>query len=312
MKKLGPIIACLFLFLASACSSNQTHEETKSQTTSEGKLKIGNKKTKLKPNANLNLTFLIDLSDRIDPEKYPNKTMEYYERDTGYIASVVNAMINHLAYKKTIAFNDRIRTFIDPPPQDPEVNKVLKNLNFHFTKDNTELEVLNVMEQSYPQEACKLYQGAIKDNNYIGADIWSFFKNKAKRDCIKDGSKNILVILTDGYLYHSDNKRIENNRFNYIGKKSFKDKYRLDNGNWKARVKENGYGFIPATQNLSELEVLVCGLNPYEGNPYEEDVLSYFWESWLQDMGVNRYKILGSDLPISLDESIQEFILTEK
>ena len=38
--------------------------------------------------SNLNISVLLDLSDRIDTIKYSNPSMEFYQRDLGYLKSV--------------------------------------------------------------------------------------------------------------------------------------------------------------------------------------------------------------------------------
>jgi hypothetical protein len=45
---------------------------------------------------NLNISFLLDLSDRIDPKKNP----DFYQRDLGYIKSIETAFVNHVKGKR--------------------------------------------------------------------------------------------------------------------------------------------------------------------------------------------------------------------
>ncbi|MGB0177369.1 MAG: hypothetical protein ACPF9D_09390, partial [Owenweeksia sp.] len=108
--------------LLGACQSDPGTEATDKRSIQSGTAKA----SKLDSRTNLNISILIDLSDRIDPLKYPNSTMEYYQRDTGYIASVVGAFSRHVSGKKVITINDRIQTFIDPLPQSPGIVKNLE------------------------------------------------------------------------------------------------------------------------------------------------------------------------------------------
>lgn len=43
---------------------------------------------------NLNISILLDLSDRIDPIKNANPSMEFYTRDLGYIESISKGFKN--------------------------------------------------------------------------------------------------------------------------------------------------------------------------------------------------------------------------
>ena len=49
---------------------------------------------------NINVSILIDLSDRIDPKKNSNPTMEYFQRDTEYIKAIEKGFLNHIKSKK--------------------------------------------------------------------------------------------------------------------------------------------------------------------------------------------------------------------
>jgi len=77
---------------------------------------------------NLNISILLDLSDRISPKKYPNKSMEFYLRDVGYINSVAEAFTNHVRAKKVRKVNDKMQLFFDPAPLNPEINALSKEL----------------------------------------------------------------------------------------------------------------------------------------------------------------------------------------
>ena len=67
-------------------------------------------------------------------------------------------------------------------------------------------------------------------------------------------------------------------------------------------------GFIKANEDLSNLEVLVLGINPDSKNPYEEDVIKAYWGKWLQEMKVKRFEIRGAELPSNMEKVIKDFI----
>lgn len=257
---------------------------------------------------NLNISLLLDLSDRIDPDKYPNPSMEYYERDLGYINSIVESFEIHLRNKRTITINDHIQMYLDPEPSDKNLNQKMERLNLSFNKDNASKRNIIGISQTYDSIVRLIYESAIKEKEYIGSDIWRFFKTKVKDFCIEDNHRNILIILTDGYVFHENTKIKEANQTSYLIPQTIRD-YSLNNSNWKARMEQNKFGFINATDGLEKLEILVLGIHPDSRNPYEEDVINYYWSNWLQRMGVKNFEIKTAHLPAAMDQIIKDFIL---
>jgi hypothetical protein len=76
---------------------------------------------------NLNVSILIDLSDRIDPEKNANPTMEYFQRDTEYIKAIDKGFLDHIKSKKVIQLDDQMQVFFNPEPSDPQMNDFTKS-----------------------------------------------------------------------------------------------------------------------------------------------------------------------------------------
>lgn len=260
--------------------------------------------------SNYNISIFLDLSDRIDTTKYPNSTMQFYKRDLGYINSIASAFKEHVVHKKIRTIDDRIQIFFDPAPDNPKINSMIKQLKIKLDKKNVTKEKIKEIEKKYSNIPFKIYQLSLSDGNYIGSDIWGFFKSKVKDYCIKDKYRNILVILTDGYIYHVNNKFMEGNKSSYIITSGI-NKFNLNTSDWKNKIKQNKYGFIKANNDLDNLEVLVLGINPSEkyNNPYEFDILKTYWSNWFIEMGIKKFEIKQTDLPSNLDEFIQSFIL---
>lgn len=57
---------------------------------------------KVAVNSNLNISILLDLSDRINPEKYPSPAMEFYQRDIGYLKAVAENFESHIDRKSVV------------------------------------------------------------------------------------------------------------------------------------------------------------------------------------------------------------------
>jgi hypothetical protein len=255
---------------------------------------------------NLNISVLIDLSDRIDPEKNPNPTMEYFQRDIEYIKAIDKGFLDHIKGKKVIQLDDQMQVFFNPEPSDPKMNELTKELKVSFDK-NTTKDNINKVEKNYSSLPSEIYQSAIKDKQYVGSDIWEFFKNKAKDYCIKDNHRNVLFILTDGYIYHKDSKFSEGKKTSYLTPELVKS-LKLTSSDFKAKIQDNGLGFIKANDDLENLEVIVLGINPAKGNPFEGDIIKEYWENWFKEMKIKNYQIKSADLPSNLEPIILKAI----
>jgi hypothetical protein len=293
----------LLIALLSCCSSEPKNEKNpipdKNQIISKSS---SNSK-------NLNISILLDLSDRIDTIKYPNPSMQFYKRDVGYLKSIAEAFSNNISNKKSRHLNDKIQIYFDPEPLNPEINSLSKDMKYHITRDNGTLDYINEVSPSYYNKSLKIYNQALNDAHYVGSDTWGFFKNKVQDYCIEDNYRNILVIITDGYIYHKDNRLSENNLYSYITPQTIRAKG-LNDSNWRQIIESKKIGFIPINQDLSNLEVLVLGVNPSKVNKYDYDVLKKYWSDWLLKMGVanDNFAFKTADLPSNMDKIIKAFI----
>ncbi|WP_298499819.1 hypothetical protein [uncultured Algibacter sp.] len=294
-------ILFLSFIILSSCKTD------KEQSNEENSLSI-NKVKSSKSESNLNISILLDLSDRINPKKHPNPAMEFYQRDLGYIHSIVESFEWHLRNKRTIKINDHIQLYIDPEPSDSSLNKKINSLNISFTRDNAKKDVILQTSVLYDSITKMIYKSAIEDDHYVGSNIWGFFKTNVEDFCIEKDHRNILVVLTDGYLFHKDAKLKEKNLTSYLTPQVIRN-LNLNNSNWKDIMNTNNYGFIPTRDNLNELEILVLGINPYTTNPYEQDVVFEYWNDWLTNMKVKNFEIKMANLPANMDKIIKDFIL---
>ena len=295
------LIACLLVLIGISCENEGKHK------TVETPNRVVKQKGK---SVNLNISVLLDLSDRIDTIKNRNQTLQYYQRDLGYIQSISNAFIAHLKLKKIRTMNDKIALFFDPEPKNRKINAISKNLKFHLTRENATIAKFQNIKDSYQKLPKEIYEQAITDGKYIGSDTWRFFKNKVNDYCIEDGYRNILVILTDGYIYHKNTKIEEGNRTTFLTPQDIRGD-RLNTAKWSDRFNQKDYGFIVNNKDLSNLEVLVLGIHPDNKNPFEEDVITAYWSKWLEEMNLRNFEIKQADLPSHMDKIIKGFILKE-
>ncbi|SDG06853.1 hypothetical protein SAMN05421827_103119 [Pedobacter terrae] len=251
---------------------------------------------------NLNISFLLDLSDRIDPKKNPG----IYQRDLQYIKSVQKAFTNHVKGKKMLLLKDQMQVFFNPLPNIPNIDQLSDQLKVSFSPQTSKKDFLNI-EKLYTDNPTKIYQRAIKDHNYVGSDIWKFFKNNIREYCIKPQHRNILVILTDGYMYYKDSKIENAGKSSYITPQ-FLSLKKLTTASYQAVMKQKNLGFIAFPYNLKDLEIIVLGINPSIKNPYEEDVIKQYWADWFKAMKVKKFELRITDLPSSIEPIINNFI----
>lgn len=257
---------------------------------------------------NYNVSILLDLSDRISLKKNPNPTMEYYQRDLGYIKSISEAFTEHVRSKRVRQIDDKMQLFFNPEPLNSEINSISKNLRIEINKNNVTKDFLNSINTSYSAQTAKIYNLALEDNNYIGSDIWSFFENKIKDQCVDKKYRSIIIILTDGYMFHEDTQVKDGNLTTYITPLLI-NKQGLNTPDWNKKIQHQKFGFIKANDDLSNLEVLVLGINPDEKNPYEEKVIRAYWSNWFTEMKIKHFEIKNADLPSNMEKIIKDFIL---
>lgn len=295
------VITALLFFTLFSCQNDQKEDrETKKNIESIKKEK----------EINLNVSMLLDLSDRIDTIKYPNKTMEYYQRDLGYIESIARTFLNHLRSKKIRTIDDKIALYFNPEPKNSKINSFSEALKFESTRKTATLESFDLLEKTYETIPKKIYELALADKKYVGSDTWGFFRDKLKDYCIEDGYRNILIILTDGYMYHKDNLRKQDNLTSFVTPSVIKEQ-RLNTSKWEERIETQGYGLIPAQIGLENLEVLVLGIHTDSKNPYEEEIIKLYWKEWLENMGVKNIEIKSAELPSNMEKIIKNYILNE-
>ena len=296
MKKILPALFVALFFVYSCKKDSDKPEE---------KVTIKNE-----ANENYNISLLLDLSDRISLTKNPNPAMEFYQRDLGYIKSVAETFTKHLKGKKIKQMDDKIQLFFNPEPLDPAINSVSQSLKISVDKNNASKDFLNSISSNYASKTSKIYDSAIEDNNFIGSDIWNFFDTKAKDQCIENHYRNILIVLTDGYMFHENTVITEDNRTSYITPELIR-KNGLNTQNWKKKFDEQDFGFIKIDGDLSNLEVLILGVNPDKKNPYEEKVIKAYWTKWFTEMKIKHFEIKNADLPSNMEKIIEDFILKD-
>ncbi len=297
------LVAFLFLLACSSESKKQEQVVTNQNSTAVKTSACPEYILRNKYN-NLNISILIDLSNRIDIDNQQ-------ANDSAYIVSLAKAFNTHVKQKKLGLLYDKMELFFEPPPKDKKINELSEQLKIAYTKGVSKNEWLPKTIERYsdiPDQIYELARNASITNGYQGSDTWRFFGDHIKDYCIDSCSRNILVILTDGYMYHEESVAKSNNRTSYLTPQSL-NALPLKNHDWLNKIEQLNLGFIPAEKDLNDLEILVIGIQSQnKKHPYALDIIEAYWSKWFQEMGVQKFKIKKADLPSRIEKVIIDFL----
>ncbi len=258
----------------------------------------------------LNLTILLDLSDRIVQKNQPTQI----EKDIKSIMAVVQFFKNQIAEKGTYNSNDKIRVLFYPQISDSKIPEIAQNLNIDLEKLSTrsKKQIFTEIDTIFSKNLLQLYRIATTQSVFKGSDLYNFFKYRVEDDCIiKDkNTKNILLVYTDGYLFSANQQISDSNRYTFIAPRSKHISIFRNNPNWENEFVEGNYGFLSVDKDLSNLKIIMLEFAPIEEYPRDFEILRKYWEKWLTEMKVENVKFLKSDLP-STNNSILEKYLQE-
>lgn len=242
----------------------------------------------------LNINVFIDLSDRLERDLTPSQT----ERDSMIISNIIDVFIEDCINNgKIINSKNHFQIFFHPAPNIREIATLANGLNIDLAREemaNKKVK-LKSMKETFTKNISQIYQSTLTAKKWIGSDIWGFISDKkVDAQCIRDGYRNILVILTDGYLYYGPNKVKEGNSYSYILPQTLKDA---------------GSSLIVKRNDLKDLEVLMLEVNPY--TPLERDRLIEVLEQWFTEMEVSKFVVADTDMPVNTTNIINNFITSK-
>ncbi|MGB9664447.1 MAG: hypothetical protein ACPL25_05960 [Ignavibacteria bacterium] len=294
-KALKVIFLLLILFLMIGCSNSEKKDD--------------HNKSHQKVYKNLNLTILIDLSDRISEKKNPGQV----KNDLKLINSILMLFKNYLTQKGVVNSEDKIKVIYYPQINNDSLNSIIDSLNIDFSDMlfNQRKRIFNLLEVIFNQNLTKVYNLASRMPEYPGSDLFNYFKHRIVDDCIIDDNNylNILVILTDGYIYHENAKYRKGNRFSYLGPKANQVAIFRNHPNWEKIFDEQDYGLINTEAELSNLYIIAAQFNPISFSPQDFDIMKKYWSKWFEEQKLKKgnYKILRNDNPILNISIIQKF-----
>lgn len=259
----------------------------------------------------LNLTILLDLSDRINPILNPGHPSQR-EKDSTLIGYLVGYFLQEMEAKGAYLAKGKIQVLLYPAPAIPDIDEKVQKLNIDLSKMEVKKkkDVFETLQKTIASNVSEIYDAVIGQGSWPGSDIWGFFKQDVNYLAISKDSnyRNLLVVFTDGYVYHEDSKETKGNRYSYILPKQL-DQYKLRSSNdWEDKIEKLDYGLICKRSDLDNLEVLVLEVNHTGKNKKDEYIIQKVLEKWFTEMRVKESKVFNSDLPTTTKSKIDRFL----
>lgn len=227
----------------------------------------------------INISIYLDLSDRLVRDLTPSQLY----RDTTLINMIIDKFIGRCVNDHIIKAQHRIKVLFYPAPKNQNIVEWASNLEVDMAtlKPAGKKKALNEMKGRFDEALNHIYSEALAKEDWTGSDIWGFFSDKCVDElCIKDGYRNILVILTDGYLYDENNKRQNGKAYSYVLPKT---------------LSVEGSSLMCNRKGLKDLEVLMLEVNPYDKS--QKDKLLSVLQNWFESMETGKLRIIETDLP---------------
>ncbi|MBR4803664.1 MAG: hypothetical protein IK032_03400, partial [Bacteroidales bacterium] len=107
-----------------------------------------------------------------------------------------------------------------------------------------------------------------------------------------DGYRNIVLILTDGYIYHKNSWRKIGNVCRGISSNTLDKQTSIESvGN-----------------KYDNLEVMFLEINPENGTPDEFNKIQTLLTDWCTNMGIQNVKVVQTNSPTTTIQYIDKFI----
>ncbi len=262
---------------------------------------------------NYNVLIVPDLSNRIDPNLHPKPVhdtilIDQIADSIRSLMNVNNRQMNQLDVYKFDFINKGILNSGAANLENMEINfNIFKNK----VRDASEFKrnSLRPAISKLKKEVSKVYQYSLQ--HPAGSDVWSYFNETIngsllyepekidEKEKIITGTKNLLVLFTDGYI------ESVNNGPGYIFDQQSVEKIRKDFLNSKSADLEKfissnpGYAIKKTTNNLKDLHVLILEMvdRSLDKNgaatiqPTDFEIMKIVWTKWLKDSGASKVEI---------------------
>lgn len=239
---------------------------------------------------NINISIYLDLSDRLIRDNLQPNQMY---RDTAIINYLADYFKDNTLGPQILKSKNKIKVFFYPTPNDPQISTLAEGLSVDISdyQGVEKRKAVEDMKSTFQANITQIYESTLKDKKWVGCDIWDFFSNKKVDNlCIKNGSRNIIVILTDGYLFATNNKIQEGTAYSYILPQTLA----VDGSSLIDKRKGDLKG--------KNLEVLMLELNPYQ--PNQRDKMIKILEDWFSAMGIEKFVVAETDANLTNTKTI--------
>lgn len=238
----------------------------------------------------LNISVYLDLSDRLIRDLTPNQMY----RDTAIINYLVDYFRSQTLGPTILKSENKMKVLFYPTPKDTKISTLAQGLYVDIgSKQGVEKrKALDEMKGIFQNNLSHIYEETLNEKNWVGCDIWDFFSNKKVDNlCVKNGARNIIVILTDGYIFADNNKiKEDNNAFSFILPQTLA----IDGSSLIDRrsgaLKDKG------------IEVLMLEVNPYQ--PDQRDKMVKILENWFGAMGIEKFVVAETDANLTNTQTI--------
>lgn len=293
------------LMIGAGCTGNAEKSDSKPEVKAVDLPTIKDKQ--------LNISVLVDLSNRIDTKLHP----EQASRDIAIVQNLAQVFKNNVDAFGAFKADSKLRIYFHPEPQDPQMATIAKELTANCEAGTRpenarhNKQIYMTVDSNFKNGLQQIYTLANNKSVYPGSNIWRFMKDEAQNKCIEDTNtfRNILVILTDGYLYYKNEMSQNKNRYTYI-ERNFPHFNKFRNTTLlNTEFDKDDYGLQPIGKKLNGLEVLIMGIAPDETYPQDYDIIQKYWSKWFDEMGIQHAVLVKSQQPVYSVKSINDFLL---
>lgn len=259
----------------------------------------------------LNISVLWDLSDRINPAIHRGQPRNS-ERDIAIIKYFADFLKNDMDKKGAFMAKGKLKVFFSPNPTDPNINSLSSKLDVDLSNKDVKAkkDIYDNISNNFEQTAKQITDITIETSKWDGSDIFRFFKNDVKDYSIsKDTSyRNVLVVLTDGYIFHPQSKGRVGNKSEYILPALLTSLGLRNHPNYNSVIQAKNCGLISTRNDLNNLEILVLEVNSEANHKDDEDVIKLYLQNWFTEMQAKRFEIYNTDLPENTKKRIADFL----
>lgn len=236
----------------------------------------------------LNVSVLLDVSDRVTGQVSPGYSVIKHDVELARIFS--ESFICFESNKPMSLWQDDLKFIMNPLPSSFENVQKINAASLSFdrkrgvTKGGISLQSKNVLKElgaipnAVSSEIENLENNISANSSFSGSDIYSFFAYDEVDNFIIPGKRNVLIIVTDGYIYHKDSKLKANNGVTYFTRRTF-DALGLNLNNYENILGKQQNQLIPLNQKKlsKDIEVYVFGVD----NGWRSKAIEYMWVQWL-------------------------------